>query len=302
MRRLADFEDPDLAHAFSDVLAAANVSSELRPGPERSASVWVLAEDELRRAQQLLREFMAQPNAPEYEQARAVAQRKREAAQQAELASRVKVIQVRKPFRQRVLASPATYGSIAICLLVALITQLGSETSVVSQLSFASFERSGGYVRWNGLRDLMNGELWRLFTPIFLHFGPFHLLFNAFWLKDLGEPTERFQGSLRFVGFLLWSAAVSNCAQMMFGGGPTFGGMSGIVYALVGYLWSRGRADPASGIHLPGQLVAFFVAWMLLGFTGLLDGAIGPMANYCHFGGFVAGALYGFVAARLRRA
>lgn len=302
MRRLADFEDPDLARAFSDVLTAANVSSELRPGPAQSASVWVLAEGELRRAQQLLGDFMARPDAPEYEQARIMAQLKREAAQRAEQASRFKVIHVRKPFRQRVLASPVTYGSIAICVLIALITQLGSETSVVSRLSFASFERSGGYVRWNGLSDLARGELWRLITPIFLHFGPFHLLFNVFWLKDLGEPTERLQGPLRFALFLLWSAAVSNCAQMLFGGGPTFGGMSGIVYALVGYLWMRARTEPESQIRLPGQLVAFFVGWMVLGFTGLLDGAIGPMANYCHLGGFVAGALYGFAAARLRRA
>jgi GlpG protein len=136
---------------------------------------------------------------------------------------------------------------------------------------------------------------------MFLHFGVFHLLFNSFWLHDLGGPTERFQGSFRYLAFVLWSAAVSNVAQFALGQGPTFGGLSGFVYALVGYLWVRGRVDPQSGIYLPGRFVAFAVGWMALGFVGIFDRYIGGMANYCHLGGFVAGIIWGYFAGLLAR-
>jgi membrane associated rhomboid family serine protease len=52
---------------------------------------------------------------------------------------------------------------------------------------------------------------------------------------------------------------------------------------------------------MPGSLVGFFVAWMALGFSGLLDGVMGAMANYCHLGGFLAGTAHGYVAALIAR-
>jgi GlpG protein len=98
---------------------------------------------------------------------------------------------------------------------------------------------------------------------------------------------------------MFWSAAISNLAQLYFGGGPNFGGLSGVIYALVGYLWARGRFDPRSGIALPNRMVGFFMVWLALGFTGLLTELVGRIANYCHLGGFAAGVLYGYIAARI---
>jgi GlpG protein len=318
MRRLVSFDDPESARTLDVVLDAANISTELRSGADDSCSVWVLAEPDMAEAQQILSAFVAQPDAPEYERARAQARANEAQREAAHAAQARQVAQVapaarprdmrgagaavpRKSLRQRATESPVTFALIVLCVLIALVTELGENDALVSHLSIVSFEQSGGMLRWRGYRDLLNGELWRLITPIFLHFGPFHLLFNAFWLNDLGAPSERFQGSFRFALFILWSAVVSNLAQLVFGQGPNFGGMSGVVYALVGYLWARGFADRKSGIALPGQLVAFFVGWMLLGFTRLLDGVLGPMANYCHLGGFVAGVSYGYIAGLIGR-
>jgi GlpG protein len=203
---------------------------------------------------------------------------------------------VRETFRARAAQSPVTAGLLIASIAVALATRMGSSGDLLRYLSIVEFERLGGFTRWS-YDDLTHGQLWRLFTPILIHFGPFHLLFNAFWLNDLAIPTERYQGSWRFLGFVLFSAAVSNLAQLYFGHSPNFGGLSGVIYALVGYLWARGRADPQSGIAMPARQVWFFVVWMLLGFAGVLVQLVGQMANFCHLGGFAAGALYGYIAA-----
>src|SRR6185436_14816272 len=140
----------------------------------------------------------------------------------------------------------------------------------------ASYERvAGGFLRWHGYDEILHGQVWRLFTPILIHFGVFHLLFNVMWMLDLGAAVERFQGSRQFAAFILFCAAVSNLAQFAIGNAPNFGGLSGIVYAFVGYVWARGRFDPGSGIAIRQQLVTFFIFWLVLGFTGLLDRLVG---------------------------
>jgi GlpG protein len=294
MRKLASFDDPAFAEALCEVLFAADIRSEMRPGPDDTQLVWIVAEPDLERARALLEAFVADPDNERYDAARAAAKTKRDALKRSDRSSRHKVVEVRKTFRDRAAQSPVTMALLAACLVVAFVTQLGSRADLVRYLTIMGFDRSAGSA---GYSDLLRGQLWRLFTPVLIHFGPFHLLFNAFWLNDLAVPTERYQGSWRFFGFILFTAAVSNLAQLVFGQSPNFGGLSGIIYALIGYLWARGRADPRSGINIPNQWVVFFMVWLILGFTGLLDDFLGHMANFCHLGGFAAGALYGYIAA-----
>jgi GlpG protein len=289
MRKLASFDDMFLAEALTEVLYASDIVSELRPGPDNTLVLWIESEPDLERARPMVEAFVADPDNPRYDAARATARAKREALKRSERGSRHKVVEVRKTFRDRAAESPVTLGLLVACIAVAFATQAGTRTDLLLRyLSIVSL-------------DQMDGEIWRVFTPVLIHFGPFHLLFNAFWLNDLGGPTERYQGSWRFFGFILWSSAISNLAQLYLGQSANFGGLSGLIYALVGYLWARGRADPRSGIAIPNRLVGFFAAWMILGFTGLLTELVGQMANYCHLGGFAAGALYGYIAALIAK-
>ena len=46
-----------------------------------------------------------------------------------------------------------------------------------------------------------DGHFWRFITPIFLHFGLMHFVFNMFWLVVLGGKIERGAGSMQL--FLL---------------------------------------------------------------------------------------------------
>lgn len=141
------------------------------------------------------------------------------------------------------------------------------------------------------LADVLGMELWRLFTPIFVHLGALHLLFNMMWLWDLGSAIERLKGGTFLALFVAASGAASNLAQYAITRSPNFGGMSGVVYALLGYVWMQGRFNPAFGIALHGSTVAMMLAWYALCWTGWL----GPIANWAHTGGLILGVAWGFL-------
>ena len=149
---------------------------------------------------------------------------------------------------------------------------------------------------WNRLSDIRSGEVWRLVTPIFIHFGFLHILFNMMWLRELGTAIEFRRGSLRFVLFVLAIAVSSNLGQytvnrIMEEGGPNFGGMSGVVYGMFGYIWMKSHFDPASGFFIPRNLVIMMIGWFFLCMTGF----VGPIANTAHAVGLCGGMLTGYL-------
>ncbi len=147
------------------------------------------------------------------------------------------------------------------------------------------------------LSDIRSGELWRLVTPMFLHLGFLHILFNMMWLWDLGRAIERLKGPAFLALFVAIAGVASNLAQYAITGSPNFGGMSGVVYGLLGYIWMQGRFNPAFGIALHRSTVAMMLAWYALCWTGLL----GPIANWAHTGGLAIGVAWGFLDRRPAR-
>ncbi|HST02319.1 MAG TPA: rhomboid family intramembrane serine protease, partial [Usitatibacter sp.] len=142
--------------------------------------------------------------------------------------------------------------------------------------------------------EIMGGEAWRIVTPMFLHFGPLHLLFNMMWLWDLGRALEILRGRAFYIGFVLATSAASNLAQYAVTGHPVFGGMSGVVYALLGYFWMQGRYNPRAGFALHQSTVIMMIGWFVLCWTGLL----GPIANWAHTAGLLLGVAWGFLDRR----
>src|SRR6266404_2871624 len=78
------------------------------------------------------------------------------------------------------------------------------------------------------LPEIRHGQIWRLFTPMFIHFNPLHIFFNMLWLRDLGSMIEGRQSSGLLAILVLVIAAGSNLAEYYFGHEPNFGGMSGV--------------------------------------------------------------------------
>jgi len=139
--------------------------------------------------------------------------------------------------------------------------------------------------------NILSGEVWRLVTPIFVHFGILHILFNMMWMWDLGRSLELLKGRLFLGLFVAVSGIASNIAQYVITASPLFGGMSGVVYALLGYFWMQGRFNRAFGVALHQSTVTMMIAWYVLCWTGLL----GPIANWAHTAGLAVGIVWGLL-------
>lgn len=147
-----------------------------------------------------------------------------------------------------------------------------------------------------GLAQLLSGELWRLITPIFLHFSAVHLLFNLAVTTDFGRRIETGRGSGRFALIVVLIAVASNLGQFLISGNPVFGGLSGVAYGLLGYVLMSQRRFPEA----PAWQVHPGFAWSLLIFLVIFSSGITEpfglyVANAAHWIGLISGALLAWV-------
>ena len=193
----------------------------------------------------------------------------------------------------RIKKVPVTLTLLVLGCLVTVAFEWLFGPIVFLLVSFTPMEFVGGQVVSLPLSStLSSGQWWRLITPIFLHFGMMHLVFNSLWIWVLGEMIERNQGQVKLLLLILFTALVSNSAQFLINGSSQFGGLSGVVYGYLGYIWLRGRLHPQEGLALSNGLVIFMLGWMILGMTDLSRSLGLNMANEAHLGGLLAGLAF----------
>jgi GlpG protein len=294
MRLIGQVPGEQDAHRFGDYLLARGIKNSVEQGRD-GWQVWVEDDDQVAQGAGELREFLKNPAEAKYGRAARAAAEVRKSEQQRTQKLRKRFVDVRTQWGQpRQWAQPLTLALVLAAGAVALVTLGGERMEPYGhalQIQHLTEEQ------W---RDLMNqdvnpilyqvrhGQVWRLITPIFIHFGILHLVFNVLWLLDLGGAIERHKGSLFLAALVLITALLSNLAQY-FWDGPNFGGLSGVMYALFGYLWMKGRLDPASGLALRQETVWLMIAWLFLCMTGWL----GPVANMAHVAGLIIGVIAG---------
>lgn len=206
-------------------------------------------------------------------------------------------------FVEQLRRSPITAAVLMACLVVALITQLGDSLEMVRWFTFNDFQIQGDYLYFVSLEySLAQGQWWRLISPMLLHFGVLHLAMNMLWYWELGRRIEFQQGRLFLLLLTLVSALVSNASQFVFSGESLFGGLSGVLYAVLGHCWIYQRIFPQVSYALPNGVVAMMLIWLLLCLFGVVSAlGFGQIANAAHVSGLLIGCLSGGVFAVLAR-
>ncbi|WP_022942338.1 rhomboid family intramembrane serine protease GlpG [Psychromonas hadalis] len=177
-----------------------------------------------------------------------------------------------------------THTIFIVCLFIYAISALGFFQPMQSPLAFFTHQ------------PFDFTESWRFITPAFLHFSALHIVFNLLWWWQLAGVVEKQQGKQRLLLIFLFSAIASNLAQY-FLVSPYFGGLSGVVYGLVGYCWLFGVLNKNSKVNLPNSYFVFLLVWLLFGFVDLLPINV---ANYAHLVGLLAGLFLAFVSSKLK--
>ena len=303
MRPIGEFDDEERASTFSGYLNYKGISCEVEEDDEgKSWTVWAHNEETLAKAIAEMHEFRQKPDASKYAELAREAQKqeKKERKIEENKASRWREETLRNRWQDRN-RKPGIMTMALIITSVAtfFVSKMGENTESVGAFYISEFvhlvaREAPVYVTatQNLLPEVSEGQVWRLITPIFLHFGFLHILFNMFWLHDLGSLIENRRGTGYFLAFILLAAIISNIAQYCISG-PSFGGMSGVVYGLFGYVWMKGKFDPGDGIEMNPSTVTIMLAWFALCFTGIF----GHVANWAHAAGLALGTLWGYASA-----
>jgi GlpG protein len=98
------------------------------------------------------------------------------------------------------------------------------------------------------------------------------------------------RGSLYMAFIVLLFAIPSNLLQY-WAAGPGFGGMSGVVFGLIGYMWIYNRYSYRNSYPLDQRTINFALGWLVICTLGW----VGPIANWAHAGGLVAGMIWGYL-------
>jgi GlpG protein len=301
MRQIGTLPSETEARAFADYMLTQSIRTNVEQDGEVWA-VWILEEDQVPQAKEELDAFRETPSAEKYALAKSKADTLREKEIKKSREVKKKVVRASETWSQSFMQrAPVTITLIVMSVAAVIVTtnpdkpfSFGSRIEPgrtwLSLAPIRESEREGFMsIPTNTFEAIFRGQVWRLFTPMFLHFGPLHLLFNMMWLRDLGSVIEARRGRWKYLLLVLLIAGISNAAQGI-ASGPSFGGMSGVVFGLFGYIWMQSRYVPSSGFHMPSNLVMLMLLYMGICYAGV----IGGIANTAHTVGLIVGMIAGY--------
>ena len=186
-------------------------------------------------------------------------------------------------------AQPAPERSPIRRVEVAQITPFLSYTIlVINVVVFLADVLLGHQLTDLGAKDntmIVQGELWRLFTPMFLHAGPIHLAVNSYSLYLIGPRVERNFGHFRFLALYFLSGIASTIASFAFGPYRSIGA-SGALFGLIGALIPMFYVNRKVFANTRQQITRIMVVIAFNLFYGVSAGGID---NWAHIGGLVSG-------------
>jgi rhomboid protease GluP len=139
---------------------------------------------------------------------------------------------------------------------------------------------------------IAQGELWRLFTPMFLHGSILHIAFNMYALSKIGPRLERYYGHWRFLALYILSGFGGNVFSMMFTDAPSLGSSTAI-FGLIGaqgvfYYHNREIFGTAFRQALNG-IITIAAFNLVIGLSPGID-------NWGHIGGLIGGIIFAWLS------
>lgn len=267
MQLLITFSHRRAAQAFVDYMATHGVHIETKVNNDK-IELWLADEAKLNFTLQELDRFLANPMDRRYSEA------------SWHTGSTQTSIEYQSQNYWHTLREKAgwlTLSVMALCAFVYVLMLVLGTQQIMAWLAFPA----GNY---------QYGEIWRWLTPAFIHFSITHISFNLILWWYIGGPVEQRLGTAKLLQILLISAIASNYIESLFIDN-NFGGLSGVVYALVGYAWLMGERAPERGIRLDRSLMIVSVLWLFVGYFDILGISI---ANAAHLSGLAVGLLLAF--------
>jgi rhomboid protease GluP len=186
---------------------------------------------------------------------------------------------------------PITVALVAINTLVFIATLIaGAEWLIpVGKMQIAWGSNFGPYTT--------DGEWWRLFTSIFIHFGITHLVFNMIALVMFGPLVERLYGSVNYLLIYLLAGIAGSLASLSWRPEINSAGASGAIFGILGALLA---AQLRAGETFPPDILRPIrnTALLFLGLSLYAGFKYKGIDNAAHLGGLAAGFLIGLAAAR----
>jgi len=138
---------------------------------------------------------------------------------------------------------------------------------------------------------ILEGEFWRLITPMFLHGSLLHLGFNMYALLIFGPGLERYYGHARFLLLYLLGGFAGNVVSFMFSASPSLGSSTAI-FGLLGaegvFLYRNQQLFGGVARRALSNIILIAIINLAIGLSPGID-------NWGHLGGLVGGTLFAWL-------
>ncbi|SJL85100.1 rhomboid family intramembrane serine protease GlpG [Vibrio palustris] len=263
MIKLVTLNNPRMAQAYIDYMSTHQVVIQLFPEGEGQFSLWLADESQQEFVVAELNAFLHDPTHSKYLAASWSSNNTSRPHLQYASPKLMTMVKER--------AGAFTLAMMALCTVIFVLQQFGLGSRVFEALHFPSTQAQ----HW---------QLWRWVTHALLHFSILHIVFNLLWWWEFGGHIEKRLGSVTLLKIFVVSAVLSGAGQYWVAG-ANFGGLSGVVYALLGYSWMLSYYLPSAGVKIEKPIIGFMLFWLVLGYVQPFM----AIANTAHLAGLIAG-------------
>lgn len=220
-----------------------------------------------------------------------------------DLARAEQVAQSQREAFLKAVRSNKPYVTYAVLLAVWIIFVLEAAypSHSLSPSSFGSIPSDRTSLHFGAMQPKLveKGEVWLLFTSMFVHFGFVHIFFNSIALYSVGSLVERIYGSLKYAFIYFVSGLMASLASFgylaLFGSGDELaGGASGAIFGIAGVVIVLGVRRRSIVPRAMAIQLSSFMGFLIV--LNLLFDYFNPGIDIrAHLGGLVVGIILGYL-------